>query len=95
MLGELEDWKKLQQKFKTIMRILEPIEEELSDSDGFNLGKWASKVENVFARLVSTYQGNPDTDWWSKIMHHEIEYGSGGDSHDYYSGWIVEFLQGN
>jgi len=90
MLGDLEDWKKLQQKMDTIIQILQPIEEELSD--GFDLREWFSKVENVFTKLVSTYEGNPDTEWWSKIMHHEVTYGSGGGTS--YSGWIVEFLQG-
>ena len=92
MLGNLEDWKQLQQKFDRLIEILKPIRQELSSTDGFDMTYWVSSVRNTLGKLVSTYRGRPDTDWWSKIMDHEVEYGSGAS--DIYSGWIVEFLQG-
>ncbi|XP_066913697.1 uncharacterized protein [Clytia hemisphaerica] len=92
MLGTFKDWEQLQQKFDRLIEILEPIKQDLASTDGFNMTYWISSVKKTLGNLVSTYRGRPDTVWWSKIMDHEVKYGS-GRSH-VYSGWIVEFLQG-
>ena len=56
-----------------------------------------SGAESVL-KLVETYQGKPDEEWWSHIMDYDYPYSSGMPL--YYAGrtnmkgWITEFLEG-
>ena len=87
MLGSEEDWKKLTSKLKVLRTLLEPIENDLGLPSG-----WWHLVEKVFWKLLATYQGNPDKEWWSHIMDYERAYRSGQPSG--WRGWITEFLEG-
>merc|ERR1712013_934141 len=50
-------------------------------------------VENICDRLVETYEGNVDTEWWSKIFSTRQGFVSGGQPPTFYEGWfITEFL---
>ncbi len=58
-------------------------------SDDIELTHWWPGVEKVFAKLVDTRKGNPDKDWWSKVIRRQ----SYGSDEDKYDGWYVkEFL---
>lgn len=86
MLGTEEDWKKLLSKLKALRTVLEPIEKDL------DLGEeWWSYLKEVFSKLVDTFHGLPDEDWWSRIISKERF----GSQPDRYSGWLVKFLQGS
>ena len=64
--------------------ILSPISDDIGLST-----TWWTRVEKVFAKLLDTKKGNPDTDWWSRVIRTQ-SFGSGGDRYD---GWYIrEFL---
>ena len=42
--------------------------------------------------LLITLTGNPDKEWWDKIIHYEGVRMSGQQS--YYTGWLIEFVEG-
>ncbi|KAJ7374203.1 hypothetical protein OS493_007276 [Desmophyllum pertusum] len=62
MLGIEDDWSKLKSKLKVLRTLLEPIENDLGLPS-----EWWDLVERVFRKLLATYQGKPDTEWWSHI----------------------------
>ena len=85
MVGTQDDWKLLPQKFYKLKEFLEPIQNVLG------LGDWFSSVVVVLDKLLDTYLGNPDKDWWSKMIYRNTTYGSGGT--DDYGGWFIsDFL---
>ena len=86
MLGTEDDWSKLQSKLKVLRTLLEPIENDLGLSS-----EWWVLVEKVFRELLTTYQGRPDTGWWSHIISYQNRFGSGEHG---YRGWITDFLEG-
>ena len=51
--------------------LLKPLEKEL------HLGDWFRSSQAVLKNLLETYRGNPDKDWWSRIMDTR-PFGSGG-----------------
>ena len=72
MLGTEEDWQKLTTKLKVLRTLLEPMENDL-----YLPAEWWDVVQNVFCKLLETYQGKPDEKWWSHIMDYEQAYFSG------------------
>ena len=72
MKGSEEDWKKMIDKLEKIETILQPIEEQLKLAD------WFKSCKTVLQNLLETFRGNPDQDWWSRIMTIHREFGSGG-----------------
>jgi hypothetical protein len=92
MKGTEDDWKKLLSKLKVLKTLLEPITDDIKLKE-----EWWSLVTKIFENLLETYRGQPDEDWWSRIMTYERPYGSGSylsSGPPRYSGWIVEFLKG-
>ena len=76
--GSLEDWKKLQQKISHL------------GSFGVDcLSHWSGLLGYVLQKMVDSYEGKVDTDFWSRIVTRE-SYGSGGQSR--ISGWINVFM---
>ena len=63
MLGSLADWQKLKNKFQNLSVLLQPIKADI----GLN-GSWWQTAGDVFEKLLDTYQGNPDKEWWKKII---------------------------
>ena len=62
MKGTLEDWQRLKMKIGEIREVLKDIE-------GFiGLQNWWDKVELIANKLLNTFMGYPDQDWWSKII---------------------------
>ena len=68
---------------KALGQLLFPIWNEIG------LKAWWIKVENITTQLLKTYQGNPDTDWWSRIITKE-RFGSGGQVD--FKGWFMSEL---
>jgi len=62
MVGTEEDWKALIEKHTELEKFLQPIEEVLK------LSAWFKSSKSVLEKLLQTYQGEPDTDWWSKLI---------------------------
>jgi len=63
MLGSLEDWQKLKSKFESLSDLLEPIKADIGlDSP------WWKTAGDVFEKLLKTYQGNPNKEWWKRII---------------------------
>ena len=84
MMGQREDWINLGQKFKELQTILKPIDKDIG------LNNWWIGVNEIFYKLLETFDGNPDKRWWSKIISLN-DFGSGRDP---MTGWFVtEFLR--
>ncbi|XP_046858815.1 uncharacterized protein LOC124452279 [Xenia sp. Carnegie-2017] len=79
MLGTEEDWRKLIEKLDALKNLLKPIEHLL-----YLPPDWWKLAENVFQKLLATYCGEPDCEWWSTIVTRE-QFGSGDLC---YTGWI-------
>ena len=72
MLGTEDDWRKLTTKLKVLKTLLQPIKNDLGLRS-----QWWDVVEKVFWKLLETYQGRPDEEWWSHIVDYQKEYASG------------------
>ena len=68
---------------KALGQILFPIWNEIG------LSTWWMKIENITNQLLQTYQGNPNKDWWSRIITKE-RFGSGGQVD--FKGWFMTEL---
>ena len=90
MLGTEDDWSRLTSKLKVLRTLLEPIENDLGLES-----KWWDLVEKVFSKLLDTYQGKPDREWWGHVISYKQVYSSGFvvDGAYEYGGWIIEFLE--
>ena len=86
MKGTKADWLNLKTKFVALKETLQNISEKVglntSPSD-YNYSyydeetpTWWEKVEIILDKLIDTYNGNPDSDWWARIIN-ESKYGSG------------------
>ena len=63
MRGTEEDWVNLGMKIKALRQTLQPIENVIG------LGrKWWDKVEEIADKLLHTFNGNPNKDWWSRLI---------------------------
>ena len=72
MLGSEEDWLSMIYKLEQVEEILRPLENVLQ------LEGWFSSSRSVLKNLLETFRGNPDKDWWSRIMDINNAFGSGG-----------------
>merc|ERR1712141_977702 len=92
MKGKTEDWKNLVNKIKKLRKTLEPIENDIGlgrTQFGYRRqGSWWDNVEIITEKLLNTFEGNPDEEWWSKIIT-EKSYGSGSPE---FNGWFMEKL---
>ena len=71
MLGSEDDWSNLVGKLAKVEALLKPLEKVLQ------MGDWLKSSQSVLRNLLETYRGNPDKDWWSRIMDTR-PFGSGG-----------------
>ena len=85
MSGSVEDWEKLVTKFEGLRKLLDPIVEDLE------LPVWFSKTKMILDKLLETYNGVPDKEWWSHILSHNI--GNGSGQRYWWTGWMAEFLR--
>ena len=85
MKGNWQDWSQLVTKTENLKLMLEPIIDELG------LKSWFESTLTSLNKLLNTFEGNPDKDWWSHILSWDVSYGSGAGCN--WSGWIIEFLR--
>jgi len=85
MVGTEDDWKSLIEKHGKLEKFLEPLDNVLE------LSVWFQSSRSVLEKLLETYQGKPDTDWWSKIISRR-RYGSGGQND--FGGWFLKDFLG-
>jgi len=84
MKGTEQDWIKMITDTKKLDKLLVPIMEDIG------LEEWFRKTIAMLQKLLETFQGNPDTEWWSHILSFNSTYGSG--ARDWWSGWMIDFL---
>ena len=84
MDGIKEDWQKLMDKTENLQNMLDPIMDEIG------LGNWFDTTKVMLGKLLETFEGNPDVEWWSHILSWNQKYGSG--AREWWSGWIIDFL---
>ena len=68
MKGTEKDWIDLGLKIKALRTTLEPLEDLLSYSDNWKVDNWWDELEEIARKLLDTFRGNPDEDWWSTII---------------------------
>ena len=49
------------------------------------------KIEVICDKLIDTYRGNGDKNWWSKIFSHK-DHGFGSGEYTTYDGWFLSDL---
>jgi hypothetical protein len=75
--GTLDDWVKLQEKVNKLRQL------------NLDMDFWLDKLDPVICKLVETYKGEIDEEFWAKII--SLRYfGSGGDFS--VSGWMSVFF---
>jgi len=84
MKGTEEDWIKMITNTQKLEKLLAPI------MINVGLKQWFSKTIAMLQKLLDTFQGNPDTEWWSHILSFNKRYGSG--ARQWWSGWMIDFL---
>lgn len=77
----------MKEKLIQLKSLLTPIHEAIGLRDA-----WWSGVKEICDKLINTYNGAPDTDWWSRIFTHHENHGSG--PRDTYDGWFISQLLG-
>ena len=83
LLGTLDDWVKLKQKALDLMTFMKQTKFE----------DYIANILPILDEFVNTYNGNPNQDYWNKIMN--IKSGHiGSGSYKLISGWILNFYIG-
>jgi len=82
MKGTVEDWANLVVKIKALRKTLSPIEDVIGKR------KWWDNVEVIAEKLLDTFKGNPDEDWWARIISNDRH--ASGESH--FNGWFMNEL---
>ena len=84
------DWIRLKTKLRDLQVHLQPLESVLGLQD------WFIGSEDVLKRLIDTYQGNPDLEWWKRIMTpvSSKNGGCGSPGTDSIGGWFVQDFLG-
>jgi len=88
MKGTLEDWVRLGNKFQWLRHRLSPISEEIGLSE-----HWWNAAEVVLARLLKTYKGDPDKNWWNQIIERREEDAGCGTIVEW-DGWFLQDFLG-
>lgn len=86
MEGSEEDWVKLKTKLIDLKKMLQPIHSSIGLTES-----WWMKIESICDKLIDTYRGDGDKEWWSKIFSHE-QHGFGSGSYATYDGWFLRDL---
>ncbi|CAG8627436.1 3532_t:CDS:1 [Funneliformis caledonium] len=73
--GTLEDWEKVQEKVIRLRQL------------NLDLDFWLDRLDPVICKLIETYKGEIDEEFWSKIAS-SISFGSGPRN---ISGWMMAF----
>jgi len=84
--GSEEDWLKLKTKLLALKKMLQPVHKSIGLTPA-----WWRKVEWISDKLVETYRGDGDKEWWSKILSRE-SHGFGSGSYSTYDGWFLRDL---
>ena len=71
LLGEARDWRSMLDKLHRLRVFLSPVEEILG------LAHWFQTCKKVLQKLLETFEGNPDCEWWSNIITFKEPFGSG------------------
>jgi len=85
MKGTLEDWEKLAEKLQSLEKLLLPVMEDIA------LTEWFRSAKIILEKLLNTYKGSPDKEWWGHILSWNSTFGSG--ARDWWSGWMIDFLK--
>ena len=71
MKGTKEDWEKLVEKTEALEKILSTVMEDVE------LGDWFRSTKQILSKLLDTFNGNPDKEWWGHILSWNRTHGSG------------------
>ena len=83
--GTADDWVKLKTKLGDLKKMLAPINSIIGLTE-----EWWVKVDVICDKLIETYHGDGDKEWWSKIFTKERGFGSGASAK--YDGWFLRDL---
>ena len=85
MEGDLQDWESLKERTKEMQTMLAPIMEDIG------LKEWFVSTLTMLDKLLDTFQGKPDVEWWGHILSWDEIHSSGHRNH--WSGWMIDFLR--
>jgi hypothetical protein len=87
LVGTEQDWMHLKQKFLELKSLLLPIENHI------DLADWWDRIEVILDKLIDSYRGNADINWWTNIFRYteQNSFGSGGPDYDF-DGWFLKDL---
>lgn len=98
MRGTEEDWKNLLLKIEDLEKLVHPIQEQLNQSLPSN---WWANIKTISQKLLETYQGRADIDWWYNIIFKTEatgwrRWGSGYSTYKYNAtnGWFLTDILG-
>ena len=63
LAGAEADWTNLKTKLLNLKKLLKPIEKEIQ------LQGWWEEALSVFEKLLESFKGDADADWWNSILH--------------------------
>ena len=66
MKGNREDWEKLVEKTAELEKLLEPVMKDIKLDD------WFKSTGIILHKLLDTFSGSPDKEWWSHIMERDV-----------------------
>lgn len=81
LAGTIADWERVAEKIDALCTLL--------DDSRFTL-YMDSKVLPVVREFMTTKRGTPNKEWWSRLVHHNVRYGSGGGA--FWTGWLVNLF---
>ena len=81
MDGTLADWQALRAKVARLGAL---------GTAGAELQPWLSVLDRTLRRLVDTYEGHPDAEFWSRLYSQKTTHGSGAGT--FMSGWFLHFF---
>lgn len=91
--GTLDDWTSLKEKLLALRQYAVP-EQGVTTAAKTKACTWKRYIDTlapVIDKLIDTYRGVPDVEWWNKIINQRFaSMGSGGTS--YLSGWVLTLL---
>merc|ERR1712215_43259 len=88
MKGTLQDWERLGNKFQWLRNRLSTISEEIGLTE-----HWWNGTEVVLTRLLKTYKGEPDRDWWNQIIEKRDQFAGCGTVTEW-DGWFLQDFLG-
>jgi hypothetical protein len=89
-MGTLDDWESLVKKTNNLKKYCVNKGSFNSSNPQLTFTDYIDELLPILEKFVDTYNGNPDVEWWNRIMDDAGIGNSGG--YTYISGWILKIF---